>query len=196
MRILIAGASGVLGTRLVQLLTSQGHRVIGMTRSPSKLELLRSLGADPVVCNVFDSRALQEVVKLARPEVIIDELTDLPDDPARIQEFGVLNNRIRREGTANILAAAKEVGVNRVLVQSVAWTLPGDGEWAIRDLERMVLEAGGLVLRYGQLYGPGTYYIEKLPSPPRVQIDEAARRTVAALNANPGIVTIEDSDGS
>lgn len=192
MRIFVAGASGVIGTRLLPLLTSQSHQVIGMTRSPGKLQLLRSLGAEAVVCSVFDYKALVEAVKLARPDAIIDELTDLPDDPARIQEYVALNNRIRREGTANILSAAKIAGANRVLVQSVAWTLPGEGQNAIRDMERMVLEADGIVLRYGQFYGPDTYYVENLPPPPRVHIDEAARRTVTALNASPGIITIED----
>ena len=194
MRMFVAGASGVIGIRLLPLLTSQGHEVVGMTRSPGKARMLRSLGADPVICDVFNLGALKGVLKSARPETVIDQLTDLPDDPDRIPEFGPANNRIRREGTSNMLAAAKEAGVARVLVQSVAWTLPGEGGKATADMEKMVLDFGGVVLRYGQFYGPGTYYANKLPSPPRVHVEEAARRTIAVLGSLPGIVTIVDSD--
>lgn len=189
-RIFLVGASGVIGTRLIPLLRGDGHTVVGMTRSPSKSGLLRSLGAEPVVCDIFDPGALREALRSARPDVVINEATDLPDDPALIQQFGPANNRIRREGTSNVLAAGKEAGAKRFLAQSVAWTLPGEGGRAALELERMVLEAGGTVLRYGQLYGPGTYHEEGLPSHPRIHVDEAARRTVAALSAPPGVVTV------
>ncbi len=192
MRVFIAGATGVIGTRLVPLLRSEGHQVTGMTRSPAKTALLNSLGADPVVCDVYNLKALRETLKLARAEVIIDELTDLPDDQARIQEFRDANDRIRREGTSNIIVAAGEAGVSRVLAQSVAWELPGEGGKAILDLERMILDTGGVVLRYGQFYGPGTYHVTELPPPPRVNIDKAARRTVPALGAPTGIITVTD----
>ncbi len=196
MRIFIAGASGVIGVRLVPLLASRGHKVVGMTRSAGKADLLRSLGADPVICDVFDQGALREALISARPDAIIDQLTDLPDDASRIGEYTDANNRIRREGTANILAAAKEVGLTRIMVQSVAWRLSGEGGRAVDDMEKMVLEAGGIVLRYGQFYGPGTYHVNELPKPPRVHIDEAARRTVDALDASPGIVSITDREES
>ncbi len=192
MQILVAGASGVIGVRLVPLLTSRGHHVVGMTRSPGKADLLRSLGGDPAVCDVFDLRALREALSSARPDAVIDELTDLPDDSSRLGEFRDANNRMRREGTANMLAVAKEIGLTHVLVQSVAWTLSGEGGRAVADMEKMVLEAGGVVLRYGQFYGPGTYHANELPGPPRIHIDEAARRTVEALDAPPGIVSITD----
>lgn len=192
MRIFVVGASGVIGTRLVPLLTSQGHAVVGTTRSPGKAGHVRSLGAEPVVVDVFDLQSLREAVRSARPDAIVNEATDLPDDPARLQEFGTANNRIRREGNSNVLAAGKEAGVSRFLAQSVAWALPGEGRKAVLDLERMVLDAGGTVLRYGQLYGPGTYYPDEPPSPPRVHIDEAVRTTVAALEAPSGILTIAE----
>ena len=190
MRIFVAGASGVLGTRLVPMLHAQGHIVVGMTRSPGKRELLRSLGAEPVVVDVFDLRQLHAAMRAAAPDAIIDQLTDLPDEPDRILELARANNRIRREGTANILTAARELGVSRCLVQSVAWTLPGDGGQAVADLERMVLAFGGVVLRYGQFYGPGTYFGSNPPPPPRIRVDEAAARTMAALDAPPGVITI------
>jgi hypothetical protein len=106
-----------------------------------------------------------------------------------IPEFRGANARIRREGTRNLLAAARAAGARRFLAQSVAWPLPGDAGAAVEEMERSVLEAGGVVIRYGQLYGPGTYY-EQAPPPPRVHVDEAARRTVEALAAPPGIVEI------
>ncbi len=196
MRILVVGASGVIGVRLVPLLTSRGHRVVGTTRSASKADLLRSLGADPVICDVFNRGTLRGALISARPDAIIDQLTDLPDDVSRISEFKDANNRIRREGTANILAAVREIRLTHIMVQSIAWTLPGEGGKAIADMEKMVLEAGGVVLRYGQFYGPGTYHVNELPSPPRIHIDEAARRTVDALDASPGIVSIADREES
>ena len=82
MRIFLAGATGVLGRRLVPLLVADGHQVTGMTRSPDKVDLLAELGADPVVCDVFDADALAAAVAEARPDVVLHELTDLPDDAA------------------------------------------------------------------------------------------------------------------
>jgi nucleoside-diphosphate-sugar epimerase len=122
---------------------------------------------------------------------MVDELTDLPDRVADLPEFASRNDRMRREGTRNFLDAARAASVERFLVQSIAWQLPGDRGAAVRELEQAVLEAGGVVVRYGRLYGPGTFY-ETRPEPPHVHIDEAARRTVALLNAPPGIVEVVD----
>ena len=80
-----------------------------------------------------------------------------------------------------------------MLAQSVAWTLPGEGGAAVLDRERQVLAAGGVVLRYGQLYGPGTYHEQALPEPPRIHVDEAARRTVDSLAVPPGIVLLTET---
>jgi uncharacterized protein YbjT (DUF2867 family) len=192
MRIFVAGATGVIGTRLVSLLVADGHEVAGMTRSPEKAAVISELGALPVVCDVFDARALTAAVTDFGPDAIFHELTDLPDDVARIAEFGPLNARIRREGTANLLAAAKAAGAAKFLAQSVAWDLPGDAGRATADLEAAVLEAGGVVLRYGQFYGPGTYHPSQVPDDPRITIDEAARRTVAALDAPAGVVVVAE----
>jgi hypothetical protein len=112
------------------------------------------------------------------------QLTDLPDDPARMREFGARNDRMRSEGTRNLVDAA---GAAPVQAQSIAWELPPERAGTIAAHERMVLDAGGLVLRYGQLYGPGTYYETDPPPPPRIAVDEAARRTVALLGAPAGI---------
>ena len=194
MRIFLAGATGVIGVRLVPLLVDAGHAVAGMTRSPGKAGLLVELGAEPVVCDVFDAGGLLEAVTAFRPGVVMHQLTDLPDDPARIEETAAVNARVRREGTSNLLAAARAAGAPQFIAQSVAWQLSGDGGASIADHEGLVLASGGVVLRYGRFYGPGTYYEQKLPEHPRVHVDDAARRTVAALGSEPGILTIADSE--
>ncbi len=194
MRIFVAGASGVIGVRLVPLLVERGHAVAGMTRTGAKAHRLRALGAEPVVCDVYDARALTDAVVGFAPDAIVHELTDLPDDPREIPERAAANTRIRREGTRNLLAAARAASVRTFLAQSVAWELPADGATAARDLEEAVLAAEGVVLRYGRLYGEGTYHEDELPPPPRIHVDDAARRTVEALGAPTGILTIVDED--
>ncbi|HZE06607.1 MAG TPA: NAD-dependent epimerase/dehydratase family protein [Solirubrobacteraceae bacterium] len=191
MRIFLAGASGVIGVRLVALLASAAHEVTGMTRSAAKAAMLRGLGAEPVVCDAFDAPALADVVVAAAPDLVMHQLTDLPDTADRIPEFAARNNRIRTEGTRNLLAAARAAGAERFLAQSIAWTPPAGGE-AVAEHERLVLEAGGVVLRYGVFYGPGTYGGDRVPPPPRVHIDEAARRTVELLQAPSGVVEVVD----
>jgi nucleoside-diphosphate-sugar epimerase len=189
MRVFVAGASGVIGLRLVPLLVARGHEVAGMTRTPAKAGRLRDLGAEPVVCDAFDAVALRDAVVAFGPDAVVNELTDLPDRPAAANEG---NARMRREGTRNLLAAAEAADASRFLAQSVAWRLAGEGGAAVEELERLVLAAGGVVLRYGRLYGPGTYYEDEPPAPPRVDVDVAARRTVSLLDAPSGIVEITD----
>ena len=192
-RIFLAGASGVIGQRLIPRLVEAGHVVGGLTRSSSKTELLRHLGAEPILCDVFDREALVQAVRDFKPDVVLNELTDLPDDVAQISEFTGLNARIRTEGNGNLIEAARRSGSPKILAQSVAWQLPdGPDAHAVAELERSVLAEGGVVLRYGQFYGPGTYNEQKLPNEPRVQIDRAAERTVEALGAPTGIVVIID----
>ena len=196
MRVFLAGASGVIGLRLVPLLVAAGHQVAGMTRTPAKAEQLRALGAAPVVCDVYDAAALTGAVEAFGPEIVIHQLTDLPDDVARIGDFGERNSRIRVEGTRNLLAAAAAAGAERVFAQSIAWRLPPGRGAAIADFEAQVLAAGGVVLRYGQFYGPGTFYEDAPPPPPRVEIDEAARATVRLLGTpGPGVVEVLDPAG-
>ena len=192
MRVFLAGASGVIGVRLVPLLVSDGHEVAGMTRSPGKAAALRELGAEPVVCDVFDAGALAQAVTAFGPELVMHQLTDLPDQAGQIPEFAARNNRIRTEGTRNLLAAAAQAGATRFLAQSIAWTPPSGGE-AVAEHERLVLAAGGVVIRYGIFYGPGTYSgSDRVPPPPRIQVDEAARRTVALLTAPSGVVVVTE----
>ena len=189
MRIFLAGASGVIGQHLVPSLVAEGHDVAGMTRTPGKADWLRQVGAEPVVCDVFDRDALFEVVDRFAPEVVIHQLTDLPDDPTHVLAHAAANNRIRREGTTNLVDAAQACGV-RVIAQSVAWLLPGDSGVAVEFHERTVLDAGGVIVRYGRFFGPGTYFEGEPPPVPRVHVAQAASRTLAALDAPSGVIMI------
>jgi len=192
MRIFLAGASGVIGIRLVPLLVAAGHQVAGMTRSPANVDMLRGLGAEPVRCNVYDLDMLREAAVAFGPDAVMHQLTDLPDDVAEIPGYMPANSRIRREGTRNLLAAARAAGAPRFIAQSVAFPLPDDAGAAVEEHEAMVLDAGGVVIRYGQFYGPGTFYETGKPSPPSIQIDDAARRTLPALDAPSGVIVIEE----
>ena len=182
MRVFVAGASGVIGRRLVPQLRDAGHEVVGTTRSPEKGELLAGLGAEPVVLDALDSPALASAVREARPEVVINELTDLPErfNP-RNPDYGQ-TGRLRREATATLAAAGREAGARRLISQSIAFLYRLEGgpikdESAplmeptgtpfdepirgTRELERLTLETTeieGVVLRYGWFYGPGTYF--------------------------------------
>ncbi|MEU7888095.1 NAD-dependent epimerase/dehydratase family protein [Microbispora bryophytorum] len=193
MRIFLAGASGVIGQRLIPRLVKEGHVVGGMTRSAGKTELLARLGAEPILCDVFDRDALIKAVRDFAPDVILNELTDLPDEVEKIGDHVELNARIRTEGNQNLIEAARQSGSPKILAQTVAWQLPaGPDADAVIELERSVLAEGGVVLSYGQFYGPGTYNEQQIPAEPRVQIDHAADRTVELLDAPSGVVVITD----
>jgi nucleoside-diphosphate-sugar epimerase len=181
-KVFVAGATGVIGRQLLPQLVSRGHQVVGMTRSGSKQELVRSLGARPVVADALDPDAVAQALASAQPEVIVHELTALSGqvDIRNIDRSFEATNRLRREGTDHLLAAARAVGARRLVAQSFAgWTArtggPVKGEDApldpdppesadalvdaIRHLQEAVTGASwleGVVLRYGALYGPGT----------------------------------------
>jgi nucleoside-diphosphate-sugar epimerase len=192
-RIFLAGATGVIGKRLIPLLVSAGHTVGAMTRTSDKAEWLASLDAEPIICDVFDRAGLADAVKSFSPDVVLHELTDLPDAFEDIPGSQMLNARIREEGTRNLIDAMAGLSRTRIVAQSIAWTTdPGPGADAVAYLENAVLAAGGVVLRYGAFYGPGTYYEGELPTAPRVHIDTAAARTVGALDAPSGILTVVD----
>jgi nucleoside-diphosphate-sugar epimerase len=184
MRIFVAGASGVIGRRLVPMLVSAGHEVSGMTRSSDRSEGLRSLGAEAIVCDVFETDALRAAVERAKPEVVVHELTDLPPalDPRKMEEQAAGNDRVRAEGTRNLVSAAVAAGARRIVAQSIAFAYPPTGEglktehdalfddapWpfsrsveALHELEDAVTRTPGIegvVLRYGFFYGPGSGY--------------------------------------
>jgi len=190
MRIFVAGATGVLGSRLLPLLIADGHQVAGMTRTASKRELLVTLGAEPILCDVFDAEALTDAVVGYLPDVVIHQLTDLPDDFALVREFSDANSRMREEGTRNLLAAAQSAGSPQFLAQSIAWETGGSGARARNYLESAVLAINGVVLRYGRFYGPGTYYENTVPDRPRIHVHEAARQSLPALNLPSGIIDV------
>ena len=173
------------------ILIAHGHRVAGMTRTAGKAGRISGSGGFAVVCDVFDVKGLMEAVVSFHPDFVWSQLTDLPDDPLLIPEHGLANNRIRTEGTDNLLRAAAAVR-SRVIAQSVAWQLPGAGGTAVSHLEERVLAAKGVVIRYGQFYGPGTYHQTEKPDHPRIHIDEAAQRSLAALALKGGLLTIKE----
>lgn len=183
MKVFVAGASGAIGRPLVRQLVAAGHEVTGMTRSEERAEQIRAAGAGAVVCDVFDAAALEAAVRAAAPEVVVHELTALPQRlDYRDKQALAPTNRVRSEGTANLVAAARAAGARRLIAESVAFFYApqgdsvkdeeaplfldapqpfGAGAAALAELERRVLEAEGIegvVLRYGWLYGPGTSF--------------------------------------
>jgi uncharacterized protein YbjT (DUF2867 family) len=191
MRIFLAGATGVLGIRLLPLLVDAGHVVAGMTRSPGKVDAIRARGAEPVVCDVFEEARLVEAVKSFEPDAIVDQLTDLPDRRSELPGHTAKNDRIRTEGTRNLVAAATAAGAKGFVAQSIAWR-PEDRGHILDVHEQQVLQIGGVVARYGRLYGPDTFYERELPPPPRIHLEAAARATPPLLDSPSGIVTIAD----
>jgi NAD(P)-dependent dehydrogenase (short-subunit alcohol dehydrogenase family) len=194
MRIFLAGATGVIGIRLLRLMLAEGHAVAAMTRTKEKIEGLRAARVTPVWCDVFDQRALAAAVKEFKPDLIVHQVTDLPDRIEQLADFLPGNNRVRSEGTRNLLAAAQAVNAPGFLAQSIAWrTGPGTGP-VLDAHESGVVAAGGTVLRYGLFYGPGTFFEGEPPPAPRIHIDDAARRTMPFLAGPRGIFTITDEE--
>jgi 2-alkyl-3-oxoalkanoate reductase len=177
MRVFVVGASGVIGRRLVPQLIERGHEVIGSARSPDKAERLRRLGAESVVLDALDARSVHEAVAAARPDAIVHQATALTglSDLKHFDRSFAGTNRLRIEGTDNLLAAANEVGVSKFVAQSNANhryardggpvkseddPLDSDPPAAAREslaalqhLDRAVTGAGGIALRYGIFYG-------------------------------------------
>jgi len=183
MKVFVAGATGAIGKQLVPMLVERGHEVTGMTRTPAKADLIRSLGARPVVADALDREAVSQAVAEAQPEAVIHQLTaiDAGSMSRSLDKAFTLTNRLRTEGTDHLLAAARAVGARRFIAQSFAgWPFERTGGpvkteedplqvsppksvaqtlGAIRYVEETVTGADGiegLALRYGGLYGPGT----------------------------------------
>lgn len=236
MKVFVVGASGAIGSRLVPQLVEHGHDVIGTARSPERADRVRSLGAEAVTLDLLDGRAVREAVSAARPDVIVHEATALSNlDIRHFADSFAVTNRLRTEGTEHLLAAARDSGVERFVAQSYAgWAYARaggppateDDSWdpdppaelvgtyeAIREQERDVLAFGGIVLRYGAFYGPGTSLdrdgeqteaIRKRQFPlvgdaggvwSFIHVDDAAAATVAAIErGRPGIYNVVDDD--
>jgi len=188
MRIFLAGATGVIGIRLLPLMLAEGHVVAGMTRTPGKVEELCAAGVTPILCDVFDDKSLVAAVKDFQPDLVVHQLTDLPDDLAQLPDFLPRNGRIRSEGTRNLLSAARAAKSPLFLAQSVSWF----SDPVIEAHETGVISAGGTVLRYGQFYGPGTFYESAPPAVSPIHVDEAARRTMPFLAGPRGVFTITE----
>jgi nucleoside-diphosphate-sugar epimerase len=184
MKIFLAGATGALGRQLVPQLVAAGHEVVGTTRSPAKVEALRAAGAEPVVLDVLDEEAVLEAVLRAEPEVVVHQasaLSGMSGNPRKLGDELAPTNRLRTEGTDNLLAAARAAGARRFVAQSfTSWPYAREGGPvkdesdpldpqppdtlrdaldAIRYVEESVTAAAdleGIVLRYGGFYGPGT----------------------------------------
>ena len=220
MRIFLAGATGVIGRRLAGLLRQAQYEVTGTTRTAGKTDALRALGVTPVVVDVFDAEGLALAVAAACPDIIIHQLTDLPSAPGTPGYPAALdlNRRLRIEGTANLMGAAAAAGVRRVIAQSIAFAYAqGEGARTEDDpidtaaagarlstvqgivaLERAVLQTPGIdgvVLRYGYLYGPDTWYAAP-PKPPSVHVDAAAHAAWLAVSHGIGIYNIAEDDGA
>jgi nucleoside-diphosphate-sugar epimerase len=182
-KVFVAGASGVIGRPLVRQLVAAGHEVTGMTRREDRAEEIRASGARAIACDAFDVQALTAAVEEAAPDVVVNQLTSLPHDyNPRRASFYEATDRVRREGGRNLIEAARGAGARRFVTQSIAFLYAPEGDWvktedarpfddapghfrtAVRTLlahEREVVSSTdfeGLVLRYGQFYGPGTYY--------------------------------------
>jgi nucleoside-diphosphate-sugar epimerase len=177
MRVFVVGASGAIGTRLVPQLIGRGHEVIGTCRSPDKAERLRALGAEPVMLDALDARAVREAVATATPDAIVHQATALTDVrfSRNLDRAFAQTNRLRREGTDALLAAAREAGVRRFVAQSFANLryarvggpvkteddpldpIPVKGmretSAAMTYVDEAVTDAGGIALRYGNFYG-------------------------------------------
>jgi nucleoside-diphosphate-sugar epimerase len=235
MNIFVAGATGALGKQLVPRLVAAGHEVTGMTRG--RPDAIRQLGARPVVADALNPDAVGRAVGEARPDAIVHQLTALSGalDPRHFERALAQTNRLRTEGTDNLLAAARAAGVERFVAQSYAgWPYARSGGPvkteedpldpapaasmrttldAIRHLEDAVTAAGGVVLRYGGFYGPGTSFapggehveqVRKRRLPivgdgagvwSFVHIEDAADATVAAVERGaPGIYNITDDE--
>jgi 2-alkyl-3-oxoalkanoate reductase len=237
MKVFVAGASGAIGRPLVRQLVAAGHEVTGMTRRPERVEEIRGAGGQAVVCDVFDAEALKEAVVTAAPEAVVHVLTALPQRYKPKSDYLAATDRIRVEGTRNLVAAASAAGARRLVAESIAFAYQPRGDWvkgeeeplftdapgkfgvafgAVVELERQVLGAAGmdgLVLRYGWLYGPGTYYdhggqlageVRKRRLPivgagtgtfSFIHVEDAASATVAALEHGfPGAYNVVDDE--
>lgn len=221
-RIFLAGASGVIGRRLIPQLLEAGYHVTGMTRSAQSTAALEHMGASAIMADVFDEKGLTAAVIAARPDVVLHQLTDLSlltSNPDQAAAASARNARIRQEGTRNLVAASLAAGARRMIAQSIAWAYaPGSVPHGEDDLlyldapaprsttvngvvalEDAVLRTPGLrgtVLRYGQLYGPDTASSAPTGDSP-VHVDAAAYAAFLALESDvDGIFNIAEPNGT
>jgi nucleoside-diphosphate-sugar epimerase len=216
MHVLLAGATGVVGRRIVPLLVADGHRVTGLTRRPDRAAALRALGAEPAVVDVLEGAAVTAAVRAAAPDVVMHQLTDLSGADL------AANARLRVVGTRALVDAARAAGVRRIVAQSIAFAYVDGPDPATEDVPLDPARAGvgelesavaelpeWVVLRYGMFYGPGTWFAAdaRMADQARagelvadesvtsfVHVDDAATAAVAALGWPTGAVNVCDDE--
>lgn len=219
-KVFLAGASGVIGIRVAKMLVELGYEAYGTTRSQNKAQMLEQIGIKPVVLDVFDTQKLKEEMKKASCEILMHQLTDLPDGldyAGKMDEVLARNARIRTEGTRNLIEAAKQSGVKTIIAQSLGFIYePGDTPYteqsqllnfndttygetsrAVASLEEQVLGSGmcAIVLRNGLIYGEGTGFDIPFKGYASVHVDAAAKAVVLALQCKQNeIFNIVDTD--
>lgn len=218
--VFVAGASGAIGRILCRLLVADGFRVVGTTRRVEAAVELRSIGVEPVVVDVFNGGALRDAVKAASPDTVIHQLTDLPRqfDAESLRAALPGNARLREVGTRNLVDACISAGVQHVIAQSIAFAYaPGAQPYgetaplnlhasdpaaartahAVQVLETLVLGGPfrGVVLRYGKLYGPGTW-TSTPPAGGPLHVDAAAHAARRAITRGSGVYNIAEPDGT
>jgi nucleoside-diphosphate-sugar epimerase len=238
MKVFLAGGSGVIGRRLIPQLVAAGHQVAATTRSTAKAPMIQSLGAIPVVVDALDAPALSKALTEFRPDAVMNQLSDLPQryNPRQLRPYYERTSRLRVEATHTLLGAAQQAGARRFVYQSLAFmyvpagpaALAEDAQLALHapepfgsavratvDGERLALSTGGITgvaLRYGQLYGPGTYFDRDgdfarqarrrmLPIVGSgggvfsfLHVDDAAGAAVVALERGDGAYNVVDDD--
>jgi 2-alkyl-3-oxoalkanoate reductase len=214
-KVFVAGASGAVGRPLVRQLVAAGHEVTGTTRREERAAAIRDAGATPVVCDVFEGEALRDTVVAAAPDAVVHALTAIPERIDWKADPLAATNRVRIEGTRNLVDAARAAGAQRIVAESVAFLYaPRGGRVkdeeaelysgapdpfgptvdALADMERQVREAeriDGVVLRFGNFYGPGTSF-----APDGSQADEARRRRLPVVGKGTGVfsfIHVEDA---
>lgn len=218
-KIFVAGATGVIGRSLCKMLVKNGWTVYGTTRSENKIEILKQIGVEPVIVDVYDEKKLEEVLGSIKPKIVFHQLTDLPAglDPTKIEEALESNARLREVGTKNLVNSSIKAGVKKMIAQSIAFvyepsSLPhteesallnfedpvyGSTSKAVASLEEQVLNAPfvGIVLRNGLLYGNGTGFENPVDFVPPVHVEAAAHVAFLAINCiTNNIYNISDVD--
>ncbi|MEI4830687.1 NAD(P)-dependent oxidoreductase [Bacillus sp. FJAT-53711] len=203
MKIFLAGATGVIGRSLIPLLVQEGHKVFGMIRDESQARAIIKMGAKPVIADAFDRDAVFTALQESQPDVVIHQITSLSGGSS------VDNAKIRIEGTENLVDAAKSAGVKQMIAQSISWAYePGEGPATeeemlditapyprkttiegIMKLEEKVSQMPEFViLRYGTLYGPGTWYAKD-----GIFADQVRRQEIAATDGVVSFLHVDDA---
>lgn len=218
-KVFIAGASGVIGRVLCKMLIKDGWSVYGTTRSENKIEILKAIGVEPILIDVYDEKKLEEIITTIKPKIVMHQLTDLPAglNPEKMEKALISNAKLREIGTKNLVNASIKAGVKIMIAQSIAFVyepapLPhteesallnfedptyGTTSKAVASLEEQVLNSKfiGVILRNGLLYGEGTGFDKPVDFVPAVHVEAAAYAAFLAINCKKNdIFNISDND--